>query len=250
MIPAAGGLPEAPFSAAPLRILTFNLHGGLGTDGAFDYDRLAGVIRSAAPDLVALQEVDVRTGRAGGADQATILGKLTGMHSVFGKAMDYDGGAYGQAILSRASFDAVRCVALAAPPGREPRALLEAMVTPPGWTRPLCFRNTHLEHEDAATRLGQAQVVAAVTREGDDPSILCGDFNATPGSEPLAALAPDWTDATAAPGLLSFPADAPSVKIDYILYRPAGAFRVVSAQAVDARRSSDHRPVLAVLEVA
>lgn len=58
-------------------------------------------ITNLQPDLVALQEVDQKTGRSSGIDQAAELGHLTGMHWVFGKAMDYQGGGYGLAVLSR-----------------------------------------------------------------------------------------------------------------------------------------------------
>src|SRR6202165_2432600 len=47
-----------------LRVLTYNIHHGEGTDGRFDVPRLAEVIKSVRPDLVALQEVDEGTERA------------------------------------------------------------------------------------------------------------------------------------------------------------------------------------------
>ena len=62
-----------------LRVLTYNIHHGEGTDGKFDYERLARVINGLKPDVAALQEVDRNTRRANGVDQAALLAKLTGM---------------------------------------------------------------------------------------------------------------------------------------------------------------------------
>ena len=45
--------------------------------------------------------VDKKTMRAAGVDQPTELARLTGMHGIFGKQIDYSGGDYGQAILSK-----------------------------------------------------------------------------------------------------------------------------------------------------
>ena len=59
------------------------------------------MINSVRPDLVALQEVDQNTTRTLKVDQAAELARLTGLHFAYGKAMDYEGGGYGQAILSR-----------------------------------------------------------------------------------------------------------------------------------------------------
>ena len=85
-----------------LRVMTYNIHIGKGMDGKADLARIAGVIKSADVDVVALQEVDVKTRRSGvESDQLKELAKLTGMHGVFAKARDFDGGEYGQAVLSR-----------------------------------------------------------------------------------------------------------------------------------------------------
>src|SRR5476649_2332295 len=78
-----------------LRVLTYNIHHGEGMDGRFDLSRLAGVVTSVHPDLVALQEVDEGTERASGLDELAELERLTELHGVFGKAMDYSGGEYG-----------------------------------------------------------------------------------------------------------------------------------------------------------
>ena len=71
-------------------------------DKQLDLARIANVIKAADVDVVAVQEVDIRTRRSGtDVDQLAELAKLTGMHGRFGKGRDYDGGEYGQAILSR-----------------------------------------------------------------------------------------------------------------------------------------------------
>ncbi|MCP4450874.1 MAG: hypothetical protein GY809_05390, partial [Planctomycetes bacterium] len=62
--------PLAAKNAQPtLRVLTYNIHHAQGTDGKFDYQRLAAIINRVKPDVVALQEVDRKTQRAAGVDQ-------------------------------------------------------------------------------------------------------------------------------------------------------------------------------------
>jgi len=72
--------------------------------GDFDLSIIASVIKSANPDLVALQEVDFKTNRTRNMDLTAELGMLTNLTPLFGKAMPYDGGEYGEGILSRYSF--------------------------------------------------------------------------------------------------------------------------------------------------
>ena len=57
---ANGGYPDVP---SRLRVLTYNIHHGEGTDGQFDLGRIAEVMLSAQPDLVALQERAAGRGR-------------------------------------------------------------------------------------------------------------------------------------------------------------------------------------------
>src|SRR5215471_8946587 len=95
----ASVLAEAPKNMT-VRVLTYNIHHGEGSDDVFDLPRIARVISDAKPDLVALQEVDEKTNRSSGVSQITELGRLTGMHAVFGEAMEYDDGGYGVGILS------------------------------------------------------------------------------------------------------------------------------------------------------
>ena len=76
---AAPGEAGRDGPARELRVLSYNIHHGRGTDGAIDLPRIARVIAATRPDLVALQEVDRGTGRANGVDQADALGELTGL---------------------------------------------------------------------------------------------------------------------------------------------------------------------------
>ncbi|MBT8045323.1 MAG: hypothetical protein KJO79_10270, partial [Verrucomicrobiae bacterium] len=87
-------------AADELRVLSYNIHHGVGLDGKLDLGRIAKVIRKQNPDLVALQEVDKLVTRSDKTDQAVVLAKYLGLHVVFGKSIDFQGGVYGNAILS------------------------------------------------------------------------------------------------------------------------------------------------------
>jgi len=233
-----------------LRVLTYNIHHGEGTDGRFDLDRIAGVIKGLRPDLVALQEVDNKTRRASGVDQAAELGKRTGMHVVFGKAMDYAGGEYGEAVLSRFPFTSSKNHALPFTPGREPRAAIEVRVRPVEDGPEIRFIGTHLEHADEALRLAQAQRLNELFAGGDpSPTILAGDLNAVPGSPPMKALLEHFQPADPKAPKPTFPSETPRRKIDYVLLRPPNAWRVTTCQVPEEPVASDHAPLLAEVEL-
>src|SRR6056297_1670777 len=84
-----------------IRVLCYNIHYGQGTDGKYDVERLAKVINRSRPDLVALQEVDVGVNRSGRVHQARRLAELTGMAVRFGPTQHYQGGLFGNAVLTR-----------------------------------------------------------------------------------------------------------------------------------------------------
>lgn len=244
-------IPHPGWAADPptVRILTYNIHHGEGNDGRLDLERIGALIQRLAPDVVALQEVDVETTRSRGVDQAARLGELTGMHVAFGKAMDYAGGRYGEAILSRQPLADVQTLALPFVSGCEPRAVLSARIRLAPNGLEFVFFATHLEHANVELRQLQAQALTTLPGIATgQPAILAGDLNAVPGSPAMQAVLEHWSDATADRPEPTCPSDQPKVKIDYVLFRPASGWRVAEAKVVDERVASDHRPLLVVLE--
>lgn len=233
-----------------VRVLTYNIHHGEGLDGVVDLPRIAGVIQSERPDLVAVQEVDNQAMRSGGVDQAAELGRLTGMHSVFGKAMDYQGGGYGQAVLSRWPILESEVFPLGSAPGLEPRILLLTRIRLGEEGPVIWFASTHLDHNARDTnRFNEAvRLNEILTAKGTDPIVLAGDFNDTPESRVLAMLLKHWTDASALNPEPTIPSRNPRRRIDYILFRPLNRWKAVETRVLPEAVASDHRPVFAVLE--
>src|SRR6187200_797515 len=99
--PAARNSSAPPAAAQTLRVMTYNIHVGVGMDKKLDLPRIAGVINSQHPDLVGLQEVDRGVTRTQQIDEIAELAKLTKMDYAFAFNLKYQGGQYGVAILSR-----------------------------------------------------------------------------------------------------------------------------------------------------
>lgn len=233
-----------------LKILTFNILHGATTKGDFDLDAIAKVIIDVDPDLVALQEVDYKTNRAMKYDLVTELGWRSKMAPIFGKAMDFDGGEYGEGILSKFSFLNTRNIALPFSPGNEPRTALEiTTILPSGDT--ITFVGTHLDHlRDEKDRISQVKKINEVFSGNRYPTILAGDLNAIPGSEPINILEEIWLASydknNPAP---TFPSKEPSKKIDYVMFYPGNNWHVVSTKVIQDPIASDHCAYLVTLEL-
>jgi endonuclease/exonuclease/phosphatase family metal-dependent hydrolase len=240
----------AQTSAPTLRVLTYNIHHGEGTDGRFDLSRLAGVVTSVKADLVALQEVDQGTERASGVSELTELARLTDLHPAFGRAMDYLGGQYGVAVLSRWPLLRAHNDPLPSLADREPRTALTVEVDA-GEGGPLIeFTCTHLDQmRDPENRLAQARTLnTRLVHEDGRATILAGDMNARPGTEVMALFDQRWTDPPAADPSPTAPSGRPRLRVDYVLVRPAASWRVIESRIIDEPVASDHRPLLVVLE--
>jgi endonuclease/exonuclease/phosphatase family metal-dependent hydrolase len=229
-------------------VLTFNIHHGEGMDRRIDLPRIARVIQSVQPDLVALQEVDRATGRSGGVDQLAELARLTEMHAAFGKAIDHQGGAYGVAILSRYEIESQKTHLLPSQPDREQRVALEVRPKLPAGPA-LVFVSLHLDHQLATERIAQVERIIEIFADETRPVILAGDFNARPESDELARLTAKWSLSDSQEKAFTCPAEAPAYKIDYVLYPAAAAWRVQSVRVVDDSKSSDHRPLIVELVI-
>ena len=245
------GACQAPSTDASdtLTVLSYNIHHGEGTDGVFDLERLAQIIREADPDLVALQEVDAKTQRAGGVNQAAELARLTGMEVLFGEAIPYSGGSYGDAVLSRLPIEAELIWKLPAEPQHEERVAVGILVRLPSGER-IRFLGTHLDHtRDPSDRVRQAQSIleqAFPAGKKVPPTLLLGDLNAEPGSQPMKVLLERFHSA-APDGIPSYPSDQPTKAIDWVLYTPADCWEVLEVHTIHEPVASDHAPLRAVL---
>jgi endonuclease/exonuclease/phosphatase family metal-dependent hydrolase len=244
VIAGLNGHAAEPFDGT-LRILTYNIHHGEGTDGRVELERLAQVMTAARPDIVMLQEVDRLTMRTGHVDQTAELSRLTGLHGRFCKQIDYEGGEYGQAILSRFPVSDPVVHWLPGNPERERRIAAEIVISVAA--RELRVVTTHLHHNQADTRREQALKLNELFQASPIPTILAGDLNANPDSPPLAILAEQWLVASSDPPQATYPAPEPKKVLDYVLARPRERFEVVSLEVLPEAVASDHRPVLAVL---
>jgi endonuclease/exonuclease/phosphatase family metal-dependent hydrolase len=233
-----------------IKVLSFNILHGATTNGSFDLDVIANVIKKADADFVSLQEVDFKTNRAKKYDLPTELGIRTKMASVFGRAMYYDGGEYGEGILSKTSFLSTRNVALPYTKGNEPRAALEiTTVLKSGDT--ISFIGTHLDHLETDTdRVSQAKEINKVFSENKYPTILSGDLNDTPNSRTINILESFWKASYKKTNpQKTFPSENPLKKIDYVLFYPKKKWKVISRETICDVIASDHCGYLVTLEL-
>ena len=232
----------------PVTILSYNVKHGVGMDGVLDLERAAAVIRAQDPDVVVLQEIDVGCGRSDGVDQARRLAELCGedMRAEFGPFMDFDGGQYGMAILSRLPITAVHNRRL--PDGAEPRTALEVRVQCGAVGPTLIVTGVHL-YRTEAERLHQAELLLDLYEDEELPVLLVGDFNSQRGDAVMTRLEEEFTNPAKQGPAGTFPAPLPVREIDFVLLRPAARFEITAHRVVDEPMASDHRPVRIDLEV-
>lgn len=236
----------AATSATDLRVVSYNIRHGRGMDDTVNLPRTAAVLRTLTPDIVGLQEVDELVQRSGRVDEAATLGRALGMEHAFGSFMDYQGGRYGLAILSR--FPIVRSFGVDVPKGNEPRIALVAELRLPGG-RSVMAINVHFDWvQDDTFRFAQASRLSQYLDTLSLPYILLGDFNDEPGSRTIALFQRRAVEAKKpADDHFTFSSTAPTKEIDFVFAAPAGAWRVRGARPVTEPMASDHRPVVALL---
>jgi endonuclease/exonuclease/phosphatase family metal-dependent hydrolase len=233
-----------------LRVLSYNIHHAEGVDRKLDVERIAGVILSTKPDVVALQEVDQKVKRTGSVDQPAELARLTEMNVVFGANIELQGGDYGNAVLSRFPITRYKNHLLPSIDDSEQRGVIEAEITLPNSNQSLLLLATHLDHRaDECERLASARFInELIARQPQHPALLVGDLNATPESETLQRFETKWTRANEKL-MATVPVNQPTKQIDFILHRPVNRWKVVEVKVLDEAVASDHRAIFAVLEL-
>jgi endonuclease/exonuclease/phosphatase family metal-dependent hydrolase len=237
-------------SGAQLRILTYNVHSCRGRGGRADPLRIADVIASAEPDVIALQELDVGRMRTGGVDQAHTIAEHVRVQAHFHPALHVDEEKYGDAILTALPSRVIKADQL--PSLGEPRGAI--------WVEVL-LGNIRLQMVNTHFGLRRRErMIQAETLSGNDwlgspactkhPAVLAGDFNAVPRSRAYEILAKGLSrQVLTLPARATFPARFPILRLDHVFANNRA--RIIRYEVIDtplARSASDHLPLLAIVE--
>lgn len=241
-----------------IRIMTYNVRSCTGMDGKTSPFRIAEVIAAYNPDIVALQELDVKRIRTGVVDQPMVISESLKMFFHFAASLELEEEQYGNAILSRFPMRLKNAGALPTLPYRtdlERRSALWAAVFVGG--RELQIINTHLGLR-LTERLAQAKALVGPDWLGSPacrtPLILCGDLNSLPVSPVYRRLSRITRDVQRSvkgkrpkktwPGFLPF------YRIDHIFYSPEFAVRDFAVPRTKLTRiASDHLPLIAEMSL-
>lgn len=228
----------------PLRVATWNIHGGIGADGRYAPARVVDVLKEIDADVVALQEV------ASEEEHASFLADLerdTGYRVVAGLLRQRHGTDFGNAVLSRFPVRSVEHLDLAVD-HYEPRGALDVCLDV-GLQPLLRVVATHLGLRPGERREQVRRILANVERESPHPTLLMGDLNEWYlWGRPLRWLHSHFREMPAAPR--TFPARRPVFALDRIWASPAGSLRALARHASPlARVASDHLPLVAEIVV-
>nr|WP_255726302.1 endonuclease/exonuclease/phosphatase family protein [Microvirga sp. ACRRW] len=233
--------------------MTYNVRRCLGTDGRLSPGRIADVIAAYEPDVVALQELDVRRARTGGIDQADSIAQALGMQMHFHASLRVVEEEYGNAILTHRPSRLIKAGPLPGGTGRlapEPRGALWASINLGGTDVQVITTHLGLRRYE---RLAQVDCLMGPQWLGHpacrEPVILLGDFNASPRSRAYRRLASRLRDAQAAMlhqrPMPTFPSRMPMLRIDHaFVSRSIHVARVESVRSPMARVASDHLPLM------
>jgi endonuclease/exonuclease/phosphatase family metal-dependent hydrolase len=227
------------------RVVTWNIHSCVGSDGRYDPGRIGDVLEDIDADIIALQEVDWREAQHEDLDQFDYLAKRLGMHAVEGANLHDHRGKYGNGLLTRFPVEHAKDVKLAFG-NREPRGAIDAVLgTDDGPVRVLV---THLGLK-LRERRAQVRTLRHAVESGPSvtATLLLGDMNEWISARLMRrAFTPTpfaWMETAR-----SFPSYRPLFPLDCLFANPLPhESRVRTIRTAVARAASDHLPIVADL---
>ncbi|MGP4078802.1 endonuclease/exonuclease/phosphatase family protein [Pseudalkalibacillus sp. R45] len=240
-----------------LKIMTFNIRHGKGTDKKLDLQRIIKVLMDSDADIIGLNEVDKQfSKRSEFMDQSETIAGALEMEYVFGPAITMKSERedkcrqYGSAILTRFPilkstnhpFDFLPGIV-------EDRALLEVLIEV--GSKAVAVYTTHLSLAPFLHGRQTEFIVAHVTKK-NRPAILMGDWNMKPYSSSWRSVTEQLNDTwfeqhgDKKDGH-TYPSKRPRMKLDYIFTN--GFFEVIDAKVIkENKKASDHLPLFTTLK--
>ncbi len=258
-----GGSAPAPSpstTGSRLRVLHWNLHHGVGTDGRYDLNRIATWIAKMNPDIISLNEVERYTSY-GNEDQparyAALLKAKTGRTWYYYFRVGSGGSkGIGNAVLSRFPIGSSSHCQLS---GSRNAVNVTTHVN----GRTINLWSTHLSVESAGARLAEVKALITCSGAFAQQRILAGDFNAQASSSEIGLMRAQhydgWAEAVADNTDVAYPANPNGAtrnsRIDFTFFsKQATSLVLRSAQVYDTRDAngvmpSDHKPLLLTFDV-
>ncbi len=238
-----------------IKVMSYNIHHGEGTDTILDLKRIGNVIKQSKSDIIGLQEVDNHfSERSNFEDQAKWLAKYLGMHYTYAANLDYEPlqvgqhrRQYGTAVLSKYPILFSKNHLLTNIPypvsPTEQRGLLETVINVKG--NHIHFYNTHLDNKRAEQRDLQVREILEIANQNEGSKILVGDFNATAESAEMLNMTSQYNDVFNVLGQnedYTIPVENPDRRIDYIF--TSDDIKISSGEVIKTI-ASDHLPIAA-----
>lgn len=226
-----------------LKLVTYNIHSGIGTDKRKDYRRINNFLENIEADIVLLQEV--RIDNTGGFEDVKQICGTRFKHFLPGKTIEKSSGWYGNAILSRFPITNHKIVDISQP-GRQPRCIIEAFIdTPDGRLHVL---NTHKGLRSSERKSQLKRLHSLLVKCRGIPMVVGGDINEWHTSS--KALKDLNSTLTPIPVGATFPTRFPIFPLDRIWCRPEHV--VKEAQVIKTKETkimSDHFPVSVTIDL-
>ena len=238
---------KRPPEPVTIRVMTYNIQHGAGFDKKIDLLRTADAINREHPDIVALEEVDKGVKRTDGRDLTAELAAMTGLTGYFSNNFHFDGGLYGNAVLTRFPILQETNTHYRMIRTNEQRGIIQLVLLVHG--RKVLFMTTHIDYrgDNAERLLNVGEMKRIIKQYPGLPLILCGDFNDFPGTPVHKAMKETFADTWELIGQgdgLTFPSSTPKDRIDYIWLLPDKSVVPLKAWVPDTQ-ASDHRPFVA-----
>lgn len=232
---------------------TFNIQHGVHyahfkktNEKLIDLANVSEAIKQMKLDLCGLNEVRNFEMIEGDCNQAKVIAEKLGYHFVFAKAIDYRGGEYGNALVSKYPILSYQCIPMKILPQDrllnnrfyEDRVVLCAEILIDNQVLKVFI--THLGLNEDELSLG-VHTVCNCVKNWKQPIILMGDFNFDPNTTYYKSICEVLYDTS---GLIqgdcnTFPSDEPIHKIDYIFINN---YIKVKEASIPSLTVSDHRP--------
>jgi len=256
------------------RVVTYNVHHGYANDGRVDPSVQLDVLEDIDADIIFLQESDSLRFTEGNFDPAFYYASMLGMH--YFRGPNPGTGTPGVAILSRFSMSDTEVHFL--PADDIDRIAISAEITLAEKKVRIVSLHMGLEEAEREKQLEELEGLFTGFLEEYDGLIVGGDLNTEPHEEMMARMNPllfggnhgsynvtyngtglmlqsawhsaDEVQRNGPLDINTYPAsdvDDEKAHIDYILFNDK--FEVETANVLDIRGASDHKPVWADLEI-